>query len=233
MFKKGTMLCIILPITLCLASCDNSQRGEHVVIEIHDLTAPIVKITQKTVTITEGNKTFNLENCYEVSDNLTKSPTITITGDNFDPDKPGTYNEKVTAEDEAGNKAEGTFTVKVRAKPKPTPTPTPTPKSTPTPTPEPTPTSNTVEQSSQQKTVNNYVAPSINNDGTTESGQQYEYHETTSNGQGGDQYFKYSDGYNIDSGFDACVAAMQSRGYGTCEAYDSDGDGLDEGYILH
>ena len=48
----------------------------------------------------------------------------------------------------------------------------------------------------------------------------------------GTQYFMFSDGYDLDSGYVACTAAMSQIGYGSCSAI-TGADGLYTGYQLN
>ena len=61
--------------------------------------------------------------------------------------------------------------------------------------------------------------------------------ETTSNtlisdNNHGTQSFMFSDGYDLDSGYSACVAAMSVVGQGTCTPL-TNGQGLYVGYQLN
>ena len=47
----------------------------------------------------------------------------------------------------------------------------------------------------------------------------------------GTQYFMFSDGYNLDSGYSACIAAGSAFGAYSCEPIMGD-DGLYKGYKL-
>lgn len=195
----------ILCLCAFLVACSSSNSASALDITIKDLTAPEITVNKKTYSITEGDS-FDINDCYSVSDNLTKEPTVEIDDGGFNNKKAGTYTIKITATDESGNVTEDSFTVEVKEKPKPTPTPTPTPEAT------------TEAKQSQQNSITN----SQQEQSTTSQETSTPSNNTTSS------FFPFLEGEH-DGGEAAgnrCLAV-----YDSCIPYDSNGDGTYDGYL--
>ena len=205
----------------------------------------------KPIQVEEGTAIDVLANCE------TEGWTISEM-EGVDTSKPGNYEITLTATDAAGNmkveKVKVTVTEKA-AEPTPTPTPTPkpvptpTPKPTPEPTPEPTPVPTPVPTPrptpvptpapTPVPTQETYYEPEYTYDDSDDDG-DYTYYEPSYEPDPepepdvghGTERFMFSDGYDLDSGFNACSAKGSALGVGfTCTGI-LDSDGICIGYEL-
>ena len=200
--KYSLFLCVFL------TACSSSNSVSALDVTIKDLTAPTITIEKKSYSITEGDS-FKIEDCYSVSDNLTKEPTVKIDDDGFNNKKVGTYTIKITATDESENATEDSFTVEVKEKPKPTPTPTPTPEATPEVK------ENNVQSNSQASTNN---SQSSSNESSNQSSTSSESRQS---------YFPFLEGEH--DGGEAAIGRCLAAGWNSCGPVDSDGDGVYDG----
>lgn len=215
MEKFKHIIPIIVSLLFC-TSCSSSTGGDSVSVTVKDLTQPTITISKRIYEITEGD-VFEIDDCFTVSDNVTKDPTIVIDDDAFDSKKAGEYKITITATDEAGNETEDSFTVVVKEKTKPTPTPTPTPES---------------------KTETKTNASSNSNSGASDSSSnqqtQPSQNTTTSNDvpstTPSSKFFPFGEDEH-DGGVAAANRCLAE--YNACDPYDNDGDGVYDGYLGH
>lgn len=160
-------------------------------ISVVDKIPPILELKQDSVTIEEDlYNTINLKDYIgKYEDNYTKNLEVKIEGD---VQKSRDINDiKYTVEDESGNKTERILKVYLKRKPvevvveKPAEAPKPAVEHKPAPAPAPVPTT---------KPSRNYGTQPVQNQKPVQAS------------TGGQKDFLFTSGYNIDSGFDACVA---------------------------
>ena len=201
-------------LTVCIASCylcgcGTTENNGSLTVQISDLTPPKIKLEKKAYEITEGDS-FAFANCYAVSDNITSKPDVSVDKDGFDASKPGKYTITITAEDEAGNKANDSFTVTVKEKPKPTPTPTPEPEET--------------EEPSSGRNTGASSESHTSSGGTTQTAP-----EPVAPSRPSSQFFPF--GADEHDGGTAAGQQCKTAGYAACLPYDQDGDGVYDGYL--
>lgn len=204
--KKILSVCIA---SGCLWGCGSAENSGSLTVQINDLTPPKIKIEKKAYEITEGDS-FDFDDCYAVSDNTDAKSDVSVDKDGFDASKPGKYTITITAEDDAGNKANDSFTVTVKEKPKPTPTPTPEPEET-------------EEPLSGGNTGTSFESHASSR-GTTQSAP-----EPVAPSRPSSQFFPF--GADEHDGGEAAGQRCRTAGYAACIPYDQDGDGVYDGYL--
>lgn len=201
----------LLACSALLSGCfQNKNLQSELSITIKDLTEPTITLKQKSYTITEGDS-FKIDDCYSVTDNITKDPSVSIDKGGFDNKKVGDYTIKITATDESGNSVSDSFTVEVKEKPKPTPAPTP----------EATPevkknnkatSSNSNSASSNSSSQQNVTVPTVPQEQTeTNKDSEETYSEPVTKTDG-----PYEDA-------NACQSAARSHGALSYKCYDQNG----------
>ena len=216
MQKQARKIIILLVCCFVLTSCSNSESHQaNVSITIKDLTAPTITIKKKSYSITEGDS-FKIEDCYSVSDNLTKESTVEIDDGGFSNKKAGTYTIKITTTDESENVTEDSFTVEVKEKPKPTPTPTPTPEATPE-----------VKKSNNSSTNNNQSSGQSQQPAQQDTSTQPQQEQSQQNSSSSAEINTYTEPSTKTDGpyedANACRTAARSKGALSYRCYDQNG----------
>lgn len=215
---------------ILLCGCQSSTEtesvqtaAEHTVqVASQDHEAPVIGC-EVDVRIQEGDS-FLISDYCTYSDNRTWYPKMTMYG-NVDTSRAEQQKIYLTVTDEAGNMAVHEMDVIV------------TPKPTPAPTPEPEP-----EQHSGSSGWQNSYEWSSGYENSASSQESYtpSYSEagygsgdyyTPPAGSHGTEYYWFSDGYDIDSAYSACIAAMGYYGNSTCTPMMNE-EGLYTGYRL-
>lgn len=169
--------------------------------KIKDTTPPDIKFDRNTFNVEEGNEYFNIKKQVAINDKYDPNPIIGWSGE-YDLKIPGEYILKVSASDESKNKSEKELKVIVSKK----------------------------EVKVVEKEV--IVNGSSNNAGS-ESGQV----PSSTNNSGSNkiqsslpsQTWLFSDGFDIQSGFDKCQAYRGSNS-GSCKPLRDENTGLPYGY---
>ena len=226
-YPKGENIEIVFPDTVQL-----DRLGEHVfVYQIQnpiksvsqelkvtciDSTAPVITLNQYSVTLTKGTDRFIPEEyIISASDNVDGDLTDLIS---YDYEKKET-NQTVlySVADSSGNSSEVELTLKWKDPPEPEIVYVEKPVNTPS------------NNGSSPSTISSSSSTGTPNAGTgslpaaTVPQPPTQVHGTKT--------FMFADGYDLDSGYSACVVAMNSIGYGSCTAIVG-GDGLYIGYQL-
>ncbi len=196
--------------------------SKELVITIVDSDAPTITLNKKEVTLTRGEDTFSckayLSSGYDkvdgdITDNVTCKSKDTDDGKVSEKKDEQTIIYSVT--DNAGN--EGTATLKLKYV---------------DPEPEPTPIiiyqNNT---STSNSTSNRNTTTSSSNETNSSSGNSSGSTYVAPQQSHGTEYYMFSDGYDFDSAYGACVASMNSHGSGSCTPLTGD-DGNYTGYRL-
>lgn len=177
---------------------------------IVDRIAPTIS-AEESVIVEEGNNFFNLEALILVSDNFDENPSIEYEG-NIDINKTGKYKVKVIAKDSSKNQAEAFVTVEVIEKEKEiviVEVPPANNGGSVTPNPSKPGGTNDTKPSTQNPTPSK---PNVQ--------------------RPNDKFFMYADGFNMDTGYKACVEYItkaSQNGYGgTCSSVDQ--NGISKGY---
>lgn len=234
---------------LLLFGCGSGSSGaqkEKLTITVQDMTAPVITVKKSSVELTVGDS-FDITSYYTVSDNMTKKPTVTYSGDTVNTKKAGTYHVTIEAADEAGCKAAAKITVTVKEKAAPTPTPTPTP------TPDASSSQNQNTQSSsgsssssgsyssgsssravqpqaqpsQPQTQTRQAPASQSQSNDSQESANIEKQYTQSDGATGQSVFSYD-----QAGEQACAIEVGKRGGGSCTPVDTDGDGVPNEFAI-
>lgn len=187
------------------------SQNQTITVNVVDTTKPVFEIFTKTIEVEAETKEIKWSDYYQATD-LT-DVKIDVDDSNVDLNKAGTYKIKVKATDENNNSVTKNAEVTVKEKPTPTPTPTPEPAV-------PAQNNGNSYTDNNQSANNNYVAP----EPTPVAPAQQESHGT--------QYFMFDSGYDFDSAYGACVAAMTSHGSGSCTPI-TDAEGTYTGYVLN
>ena len=183
------------------------SQSKKVNINVVDTVKPVFEVFNTQVEVEAETKEIKWADYYQASD-LT-DVQIKVDDSEVDLNKAGTYKIAVTATDANGNFISKNAKVKVKEKPKPEPTPTPAPA---------------------QNTTPNYNNSSSNNVPVQPVAPQPAPQPQQSHGT---QYFMFSDGYiDGDAAYNACVAAMNSHGSGSCTPT-TDAEGTYTGYVLN
>lgn len=180
------------------------SQSKKVNINVVDTVKPVFEVFNTQVEVEAETKEIKWADYYQASD-LT-DVQIKVDDAEVDLNKAGTYKITVTATDANGNFISKNAKVKVKEKPKPEPTPAPA-----------------------QNTTPNYNNSSSNNVPVQPVAPQPAPQPQQSHGT---QYFMFSDGYNGDTAYNACVAAMNSHGSGSCTPT-TDAEGFYTGYVLN
>lgn len=183
------------------------SQNQTITVNVVDTTKPVFEIFTKTIEVEAETKEIKWSDYYQATD-LT-DVKIDVDDSNVDLNKAGTYKIKVKATDENNNSV--TKNAEVTVKEKPTPTPEPV---------APAQNNGNSYTDNNQSANNNYVAP----EPTPAAPAQQESHGT--------QYFMFDSGYDFDSAYGACVAAMTSHGSGSCTPI-TDAEGTYTGYVLN
>jgi len=189
------------------------SQSKQIEINVIDTAKPVFEVFNKQVEFEAGTKKIDWNDYYKATD-LT-DVTISVDDSKVDLDNAGTYKIVVTATDANGNKVSNNAEVKVKEKPKPEPTPTPE-QSQPI-----VPNYNNSSSSNNSNSNNTYVAPAAPAAPATDSNVSH-----------GTEYFMFDSGYDFDSAYGACVAAMNSHGSGSCTPT-TDAEGTYTGYVLN
>ena len=183
-----------------------------------DSIAPAITLNQYSVTLTKGNDVFIPEEyIVNASDNVDGDLTDLIRCDYEKKEKNQTVLYSVT--DSSGNCAEVEFTLKWKDPPEPEVVYVE----------KPIYTSSSNGSNSSGATSSSSSASAANTG--TGSNTSPEYIQQPSAQSHGTKTFMFADGYDLDSGYSACVVALNSIGYGSCTAIVG-GDGLYIGYQL-
>ena len=214
---------VILPVCLSvLLGCTTSNDSQDMLsITIKDLTAPTIAIQKKSYSITEGDS-FDIDDCYSVSDNMTDTPTVVVEDNGFNNTKIGTYKIKITATDDDGNETTDSFTVEVKEKPKPTPTPTVEAKQEQKDNTNSSINSSSARSSnnkSNQSTTVQQTVPS-SQDASSQSQEQSSTNDAT-DASSNNETTTYTDGPYEDA--NACRTAARSKGAFSYRCYDQNG----------
>ncbi len=182
---------------------------KELLIHIVDTTSPVINLSNQEVTLTRGEDTFSckayLSNAYDdVDGDLTDSVTCT------DSDESKNQQDIVyTVSDESGNVGEKTLTLSYVD-------------------PEPDPTPETI-----------IIYQNTGNDTSSSSNSSSSYNNSSSNSTSGNsgsspshgtKYFMFSSGYDLDTGYQACIAAGSSYGAYSCSPIQE--NGIYTGYLL-
>lgn len=188
-------------------------------INVVDSDAPTITLNKKEVTLTRGEDTFSCK-AYLSSANDTVDGDLTdeVTCKSKDTDE-GKVDEKkdkqtiiYSVTDKTGNEGSATLTLKY-VDPEPEPTPIIIYQNT---------NNNTSNRSSSTSSGNNSSGSGTNSGGSTYVAPQQSH---------GTEYYMFSDGYDFDTAYGACVASMNSHGNGSCTPLTGD-DGNYTGYRL-
>ena len=173
-----------------------------------DTVKPVFEVFNTQVEVEAETKEIKWADYYQASD-LT-DVQIKVDDSEVDLNKAGTYKITVTATDANGNFISKNAKVKVKEKPKPEPTPTPAPA---------------------QNTTPNYNNSSSNNAPVQPAAPAVPAAPAPDTSHG-TEYFMFDSGYDFDSAYNACVAAMNSHGSGSCTPT-TDAEGTYTGYVLN
>lgn len=190
-----------------------SNEEKALKLKVVDTTKPVFEVFNKKIEVEEDTKEIKWADYFQATD-LTEV-TLDVDDSELKLNKAGKYSISVTATDTSGNSITKKATVTVTAKPEPTPVPKQNTSSSSSSSSSNRTYSNSNSSSSSQSSTQTYQAPAQ---------QQVQSH--------GSQSFMFSSGYDMDSGYQACVGAMNSIGYGTCTPI-QDADGIYTGYQLN
>lgn len=169
-----------------------------------DLENPIITLSNQEVTLIRNQDTFSCKAYLSSAmDNVDGDITNRVECSNVDSSK-DTQTVKYTVKDSSGN--EGTKELKLIFKDPPEP-------------------EKVIIYQESGNNGNGYSVPE-QSDGDKES-----YFVPTQPVQHGTQYFMFSDGYDMDSGYQACIIA--GGGYGSYSCSPIQEDGIYKGYVLN
>lgn len=184
------------------------SQSKKVNINVVDTVKPVFEVFNTQVEVEAETKEIKWADYYQASD-LT-DVQIKVDDSEVDLNKAGTYKITVTATDAKGNFISKNAKVKVKEKPKPEPTPTPEPAQNTTPN---------YNNSSSNNAPAQPAAPAVPAAPAPDTSH-------------GTEYFMFDSGYDFDSAYNACVAAMNSHGSGSCTPT-TDAEGFYTGYVLN
>ncbi len=187
------------------------SQSKKVIVNVVDTVKPVFEVFNTQVEVEAETKEIKWADYYQASD-LT-DVQIKVDDSEVNLNKAGTYKITVTATDANGNSISKNAKVKVNEKPKPEPTPTPAPAQNTTP--------------SNNNTTNNAT-----NNGSSAAQAAPAAPAAVPNVSHGTEYFMFDSGYDFDSAYGACVAAMNSHGSGSCTPI-TDAEGTYTGYVLN
>ncbi len=193
------------------------SQSKEVTINVIDTTKPVFEVFTKNIKVEEETKEIKWTDYYQATD--LEDVEIKVDDSKVDLNKAGKYKISVTATDKANNSVTKNAVVTVEEKPKPTPTPTPEPQQKET--------TSSSSSSNNASSGNTYVAPEPEQQQVQQPVQQ----QTVPDVSHGTEYFMFDSGYDFDSAYGACVAAMNSHGSGSCTPMTGD-DGNYTGYRL-
>ncbi len=195
--------------------------SKELVINIIDADAPTITLNKKEVTLTRTEDTFSCKAYLSsASDTVDGDLTDEVTCKSKDTDD-GKVDEKkdkqtiiYSVTDNAGNEGTATLTLKF-VEPEPEPTPIIIYQNTTT-------NNNTSRNNSSSSSSGSSSNSGGGNGGSTYVAPQQSH---------GTEYYMFSDGYDFDSAYGACVSSMNSHGTGSCTPLTGD-DGNYTGYRL-
>lgn len=242
--SKYVRIAAALCMSVSLCGCGGKKKDSADENSSDDHTPPVIAC-KADYSIPAGSE-FDISKACEYSDNETDHSDLKISMQpEPDTDTVGKHTVSINIADDAGNVAYTSLTYEVTeaaSSPSPTPesTPTPTPESTPEATPEP-------QQSEQQNgSSQHYSEPSYQEPVYTPEPTPVPTPAPTpvpstpapapvTPSKPADsasvKHFAFSDGYTMDSAYNACVAAGTAHGSYSCTPY-MNNDGTYAGYEL-
>lgn len=192
-------------ITYSLRNHIKTVKKEAQVIVV-DLEKPVITLSNQEVTLTRSQDTFSCKAYLSSAiDNVDGDITGKVECSSVDTNK-DTQTVKYTVKDSSGNEGEKELKLTFKDPPEPEKV-------------------IVYQDSGSNSTAGSYSAPA------TSGGSNQTYSAPAQPVQHGTQYFMFSDGYNMDSGYQACVVAGSSYGTYSCSPVQE--DGIYTGYVLN
>ena len=192
-------------ITYSLRNHIKTVKKEAQVIVV-DLENPVITLSNQEVTLTRNQDTFSCKAYLSSAiDNVDGDITGKVECSSVDTNKDD-QTVKYTVKDSSGNEGEKELKLTFKDPPEPEKV-------------------IVYQDSGSNSTAGSYSAPAQS------GGSNQTYAAPAQPVQHGTQYFMFSDGYNMDSGYQACVVAGSSYGSYSCSPVQE--DGIYTGYVLN